>query len=264
MKKLMLVLFFTLITAVSFAETITLKSGNVVEGTIVERTDDFIKVDRGVGITVTYYLDEIESIGKNKNLDSTKLLNQEYGNNVTDEVNGIKQYLEAVESIYERLENGSENGILEGEKQIKIALDEAALLMPLESYKKHKELLVAAINSDLDYTIKVIGIRDSLHDIVGEGLKSVEDVEFFYYNLLNIKVKDDEELAAVVEAKSFYCDSSDIKIEGDEKVKLVEDIKSFYCDFLNARIISERLWEELDKEEDQINKQYNIYDREGN
>lgn len=45
----------------SFAETIVLKSGKVVEEKIVERTDEYIKVDL-FGVPLTYYLDEIESI----------------------------------------------------------------------------------------------------------------------------------------------------------------------------------------------------------
>ncbi len=44
------------------AETIHLKSGLTIEGTIIERTEDSIKVDTGLGIPVTYYLDEIENI----------------------------------------------------------------------------------------------------------------------------------------------------------------------------------------------------------
>ncbi|GEM_PF-3421648 len=47
---------------VAQAETILLKSGQTVEGIIVEHADDSVKVDTGVGIPVTYYLDEIESI----------------------------------------------------------------------------------------------------------------------------------------------------------------------------------------------------------
>ena len=43
------------------AETILLKSGQVVEGTIIARTDEYIKIDPGIGIPVTYYLDEIEN-----------------------------------------------------------------------------------------------------------------------------------------------------------------------------------------------------------
>jgi len=44
------------------AETITLKSSKVIEGKIIERTDDSIKIDAGTGVEITYYLDEIETI----------------------------------------------------------------------------------------------------------------------------------------------------------------------------------------------------------
>ena len=44
------------------AETIRLKSGLVVEGTIVARTPDAVKIDTGIGVLITYYLDEIEEI----------------------------------------------------------------------------------------------------------------------------------------------------------------------------------------------------------
>lgn len=44
------------------AETIRLKSGRVIEGTVVARTADAVKVDTGIGIPITYYLDEIENI----------------------------------------------------------------------------------------------------------------------------------------------------------------------------------------------------------
>lgn len=44
------------------AETIRLKSGLAIEGIIVGRTGDSIKIDTGLGIPVTYYLDEIEDI----------------------------------------------------------------------------------------------------------------------------------------------------------------------------------------------------------
>ena len=53
------VIFVT--AGVAQAETIRLKSGQTIEGTVVERAEDSIKVDIGLGIPVTYYLDEIES-----------------------------------------------------------------------------------------------------------------------------------------------------------------------------------------------------------
>lgn len=46
----------------SFAETIILKSGKKIEGKIVERTDEYIKVDSGIGMALTYFFDMIESI----------------------------------------------------------------------------------------------------------------------------------------------------------------------------------------------------------
>jgi len=74
MKKLLTTLFipltilyFTgsilLIATVSYAETITLTSGKFIEGEIIERTDELIKVDTGVGVITTYYLDEIDEVG---------------------------------------------------------------------------------------------------------------------------------------------------------------------------------------------------------
>lgn len=45
------------------AETIKLKSGKVIEGKIVEQTTDYIKVDSGSGVNLTYYLDDVEQMG---------------------------------------------------------------------------------------------------------------------------------------------------------------------------------------------------------
>lgn len=47
------------------AETILLKSGKIVEGEIIERDQERIKVDF-LGVSLTYYLDEIESIDREK------------------------------------------------------------------------------------------------------------------------------------------------------------------------------------------------------
>jgi len=74
-------MIFTALMFITFfasAETITLTSGKVIEGQIVERTDEFIKVDTGVDVVTTYYLDEIQSDNltnsstKNKDLEIDK------------------------------------------------------------------------------------------------------------------------------------------------------------------------------------------------
>jgi len=48
------------------AETVILKSGEKLEGKIVEQTDKYIKMDPGVGIVMTYYTDDIDTIDGQK------------------------------------------------------------------------------------------------------------------------------------------------------------------------------------------------------
>ncbi|MBF0484847.1 MAG: hypothetical protein HQL25_09105 [Candidatus Omnitrophica bacterium] len=62
MKKGFLVFAFCLMASAVFANTIKLKSGKVVEGTIVEQEGDFVRVDNGSGVKITYYVDEIDTI----------------------------------------------------------------------------------------------------------------------------------------------------------------------------------------------------------
>ncbi|MCF7871102.1 MAG: hypothetical protein K9L95_03845 [Candidatus Omnitrophica bacterium] len=62
MKKIIVFAFISFIAIASFAETIQLKSGKIIEGKIVEETDKYIKVDSGVGVAITCYIDEIEKI----------------------------------------------------------------------------------------------------------------------------------------------------------------------------------------------------------
>ncbi len=53
-------------STVSFAETIKLKSGKVIEGKIVEKTKDYIKVDTGIGTNLTYYTDSLAEVPDSK------------------------------------------------------------------------------------------------------------------------------------------------------------------------------------------------------
>lgn len=48
----------------SWGEFIQLNSGEVIEGKIIARTDDEIKIDTGIGMPLTYYLDEIAQISE--------------------------------------------------------------------------------------------------------------------------------------------------------------------------------------------------------
>lgn len=62
-QKLFLAIFFLLSSSFHcFAESIELTSGQKIQAKIIVRNDDYIKVDLGVGVPVTYYSDEIASI----------------------------------------------------------------------------------------------------------------------------------------------------------------------------------------------------------
>jgi len=50
--------------ATAHAEVIELNSGAVIKGQIVEQTEDYIKVDTGVGVKVTYFVEEIKAISE--------------------------------------------------------------------------------------------------------------------------------------------------------------------------------------------------------
>lgn len=62
MKKTALVLFISiLLCANAYADSITLKSGRKIEGKIVERSAEWVKVDTN-GVKLTYFLDEVNDI----------------------------------------------------------------------------------------------------------------------------------------------------------------------------------------------------------
>ncbi len=60
----MAILFFCMVN-VCQADELLLRSGRTLEGKIVEKTDKYVKFDEGVGIVLTYYDDEIDSINGN-------------------------------------------------------------------------------------------------------------------------------------------------------------------------------------------------------
>jgi tetratricopeptide (TPR) repeat protein len=61
-------------TNICLAETIRLKSGEEIEGKVIERTDKYIKMNFDDGIALTYYIDEIGSIiGNEINYSKSKI-----------------------------------------------------------------------------------------------------------------------------------------------------------------------------------------------
>jgi len=62
---LAVVLIFSL-SAQVLAEEIVLKSGEKLEGKVLEKTDKYIKVDPGIGMVMTYYAEDIDTIDGQK------------------------------------------------------------------------------------------------------------------------------------------------------------------------------------------------------
>lgn len=65
MKKIIIFLIFLFFAVPLFAETIILKSGKKVEGKIIERNDEAVKI-AFYGVSLTYYFEDIESIDGEK------------------------------------------------------------------------------------------------------------------------------------------------------------------------------------------------------
>lgn len=81
MKKIIALILFSFLILPSFAETIQLKSGKIIKGKITEKTDEYIKIDSGVGIPITYYLDKIEKIKVNSIKDTQSNQSSSFGKN---------------------------------------------------------------------------------------------------------------------------------------------------------------------------------------
>ncbi len=79
-KVFIFILILSLYGYAFSAETITFKSGRVIEADIIEQIDDYIRVDFN-GVILTYYLDEIESIdGKRVDIKIAEEQHLEQGN----------------------------------------------------------------------------------------------------------------------------------------------------------------------------------------
>lgn len=64
-------------SASAFAETIVLKSGEIVEGKLIEKTDKYIKIDFQ-GVPLAYFLDEIQKVDIQETADSAYQKGENY------------------------------------------------------------------------------------------------------------------------------------------------------------------------------------------
>ena len=92
-KRIIILLLVLCFPASLFAETITLKSGKTYEGKILERTDEYIRIEL-YGIPVTYFLEDIESIDAEKMLvpiEDTPVVTTGVSKDYREEEKGIKE-----------------------------------------------------------------------------------------------------------------------------------------------------------------------------
>lgn len=102
-----------LMISLSFADEVILKSGQKLEGKIVEKTDKYVKIDPGVGSTMTYYNDEIETINQenvSSGIKPTEVPNlHQESINTTDEINP-NEILKKVKASYQSLQTYKTHG----------------------------------------------------------------------------------------------------------------------------------------------------------
>jgi len=142
MKKL--IIFIAVIFIVSFAsaETITLTSGKVIEGEIVERTDEFIKVDAGVGVNITVYLDEIKNSEENTAVQEEQIKSNEVSTQSLETDNAL--YKQAKQLLKENFfdKYSKHNGLIDDIIKGKAPFDDTAIQIltenasTLETFKK--------------------------------------------------------------------------------------------------------------------------------
>ena len=84
----LLAAFFLFMTTGLYADTITLKSGKQIEGNILSKSDDSVKIDI-VGVEVTYFNDEIDKINDKPLVPPVEKVNIEVRQEAVEGIPGI-------------------------------------------------------------------------------------------------------------------------------------------------------------------------------
>lgn len=144
MKNILLILIFSIICSNAFADVIRLKSGKIVEGIITDQTDEYIKVDTGVGIDVTYYLDEIELNNKSEDLNQPAIQEQKLTKEISTQPKDV--LLEETRMLYKdedipvQFEEGDQYA---EESQFKKATKEYEEVMEADENNSAEEIMSA-------------------------------------------------------------------------------------------------------------------------
>ncbi|OGX23760.1 MAG: hypothetical protein A2Y03_04815 [Omnitrophica WOR_2 bacterium GWF2_38_59] len=125
MRGFILLILFMFIASVSNSSTIRMKSGDIIEGDVIERAEREIKVDNGTGIIISYYFDEIESIDgerPEKHSEGYQTIKQHYYCGVRTIINLKDGFKQGVQRSYykngniykeENYEKGKLNGLVQ-------------------------------------------------------------------------------------------------------------------------------------------------------
>ena len=193
-----------ILSTISFAETIKLKSGKVIEGKIIERTADSIKVDTGAGVNLTYFLDDLEqkrnidvqSAGNTgmmqkmpaeKNNDGVNWagdvdLNTEWGKWLLNTVKPYWDKMDEAERVYKMQKSGIDPN-LSGE----------------EAANKYKEIGTDYSNtvSDINKSYNIYEILSGNYELImAEFADIIKDKK--YENQMNVIYKNmDDEIEAI-------------------------------------------------------------------
>ncbi len=232
---------------VAIAETIQLKSGREVKGKIIDRTKEYIKAElEGAGMTVTYYLDEIESINGQKILLEPEPIPQPQ---VTDQRQDDSTSLGTGAS--DAVSKG--DVVKEKDERKEIADYFSSMGTILISHANKEEETSGIMENAKSKEQKQQAILQSINDIK-ETVTGIEalatPLNCQHYKELNLKAMQNQ-----LEAQNLYFKMAEVSV--------IDEVK--------MRVQAEKLWEESDswfaqarEEFNQIIQKYNISVRKQN
>lgn len=237
MQKLIFVFIAVFLPCVLFAETIKLKSSDVIQGKITQSTIDDIEIDTGTGAPVTYYRDEIENIDAKgidhkpsesqiNNTRNVETINAEIANNDDDVINALvrdlthsnykkidasfyalRHMIEKNKSVAFRLIKILENDLEVGEKD---ALKQARIINILKD---------EGIRSENMISLLLKALTNDSSDIRSASARALAEMNFAFEEFLPIfkKVMEiDREKALLILRVSNY--------KNDDKIGLLNEI----------------------------------------
>ncbi len=141
-------LFFVLITSNCFADTILLKSGKTIEAKIVDKKDKEIKVDVQ-GVSVTYWLDEIEKInGEGVGLPAPALTQKEDSSSANELYQQAKNSPKLSSSSIDLIHAG--NGVIDEKIQAALSDNQEAISLFKKAFRqKSDDIILGKMNEEM-------------------------------------------------------------------------------------------------------------------